>query len=85
MAVLSPFMFFTRLCLPRHDPVNQSPLFLAGFCKVDAGCLDAFMSQKIGQERNIIEPFQKIDGVAVPERMRVHCCRIDAVALCDVF
>ena len=35
MAVLSPFMVFTRLCLPRHHPVNHRLLFLTRFHQVN--------------------------------------------------
>lgn len=44
MAVLSPFMVFTHLCLPRHHPVNHRLLFLTRFHQVNPGCLDAVVS-----------------------------------------
>ena len=44
MAVLSPFMVFTRLCLPRYQPVNHRLLFLTRFHQVTPGCFDAVVS-----------------------------------------
>ena len=44
MAVFSPFMVFTRLCLPRHPPVNHRLLFLTRFHQLTPGCFDAVVS-----------------------------------------
>ena len=44
MALLSPFMVFTRLCLPRYHPVNHRLLFLTRFHQVNPGCFDAVVS-----------------------------------------
>ncbi len=52
--------------LPDYDLIEESLLFSAALVKIDAGRFDTFVSQDIGEERNVIaafhECFSRING-----------------------
>lgn len=85
MAVLSPFMVFTRLCLPRHHPVNHCLLFLTRFHQVNPGCFEIFVSKQIGEQGNIAAFFDKTLGKPVAECMRMYHFRCHVVGEGDGF
>lgn len=68
-------------CSPHDDLIDQRLLLCAGLGQVDLGGLDALMTQKIGQQRDIIELQKEILCVQMPEGVGVDGGGVDAVLL----
>ena len=58
--------------LPGYDLIEEILLFNAAFVKIDAGGLDTFVTQNIGEKCNIIASFHKIFCEQMAEGMRVN-------------
>lgn len=56
-----------RLILPSNDLVHDGTLFIGGAAQINPCCFDALMAHQIGQQRDIIEFFQKILCITMPE------------------
>ena len=46
--------------LPDYDLIEESLLFSAALVKIDTGRFDTFVSQNIGEERNVIAAFHEV-------------------------
>ena len=62
--------------LPVHNLVNDLFLLTAAPMQIDSGGLNAFMSQNIGQQRDIPSHLDKLFGKQVAEGMGVDNGRI---------
>ena len=49
-----------QIKLPDYDLIEESLLFSAALVKIDTGRFDTFVSQDIGEERNVIAAFHEV-------------------------
>ena len=71
--------------LPGYDLIEEILLFNAAFVKIDAGGLDTFVTQNIGEKCNIIALFHKIFCEQMAEGMRVNNGWIKMIAQSENF
>ena len=71
--------------LPGYDLIEEILLFNAAFVKIDAGGLDTFVTQNIGEKCNIIASFHKIFCEQMAEGMRVNNGWIKMIAQSENF
>ena len=64
---------------PINDTVHNLTLFRGGLAEINASCLNALMSHKVCEKRNIVATVKKALGEAVAERVRIHHLCVDAV------
>ena len=65
--------------LPIYNGVHDFSLFCGCFSEIDTSGFDTFMSHKISQESNIIATLQETFCKTMPEGVRIHDRRVDAV------
>ena len=71
--------------LPGYDLIEEILLFNAAFVKIDAGGLDTFVTQNIGEKCNIIASFHKIFCEQMAEGMWVNNGWIKMIAQSENF